>query len=91
MAPGDVGIHLFQPNFPHISLQLGVIPGPTLPPPGLIALDLPRHPMVETPQNPPDTWGQDPSLCTKEQDGLHYGEVKMPQNPSVYALPPQDH
>ena len=90
LAPGDVSIHIFQPNFLHSFPQRRLLAVPALPSPGLIYLDLPHNPVVENPQQLPDVRGHDPILCAEEQDGLHYGEVKTPQHPSVCALPPQD-
>ena len=36
------------------------------------------HPVVETHQNTPDAQVHKTVLCSKDQDGLHYGEVKTP-------------
>ena len=90
LAPVYVKIHLFQPNFSNSFSQLGVLAVPVLQSLWLIYLYPPRNPAVETPQHPPDAWGQDPSLCAEEQVSLHYGEVKTPRHPSVRALPTQD-
>ena len=88
MAPMYVGLHLFQHDRLHISLQWGVIPGPVLPFPGLFYQDPALHIVVETTNHPPDASGHETSICNKDQDILQYGKVKDPWLPSVCDLPP---
>ena len=76
LAPVDVGIHIFQPKFLNSFYKQGVLAVPVLQSIDLIYLDSPRNPVVKTPQQPPNAWGRNPSLCAEEQVSLHYGEVK---------------
>ena len=76
MAPVDVGLHIFQPNFLNSFSKQGVIAVHVLRSIDLIYLDPPRNPVVKTPQKPPNVRGHNPSLCAEEQVGLHYGEIK---------------
>ena len=76
LAPVDVGIHIFQPNFLNSFSKQGVLEVPVLQSIDLIYLDSPRNPVVKPPQQPPNERGHNPSLCAEEKVGLHYGEVK---------------
>ena len=76
LAPVDVGIHIFQPNFLNSFYKQGVLEVPVLQSIDLIYLYSPCNPVVKRPQKPPNARGHNPSLCAEEQVGLHYDEIK---------------
>ena len=69
-VPGDVGIHLIQSYRQNNLPNQGVFPDPLLLVPWLFTQDPPRHPILESPHQPPDAQGHNPSICDEDQYGL---------------------
>ena len=55
----------------------------------MFSQDTPLHPVLESPQQPPNAWGRDPNICAEEQDGLYYFKVEATQCTSIRSLSPQ--
>ena len=49
-----------------------------------------RHPIVEPPKYPHNAWGNDPSNCSEDQDGLKNCGVEATGHLGIRYLLPQD-
>ena len=90
LAPGDIGLHLLQDYHPHSLLQRELSPIKILPVPFMFPQDPLRHPIVEPPKYPHNAWGNDPSNCSEDQDGLKNCGVEATGHLGIRYLLPQD-
>ena len=72
---GDICLHLLQYCHPHGLPQRGLFPYPIGSSPWFLTRNTLFHPVMETPQYPPNVGVHYPVIRYKEQDGLCDGQV----------------